>query len=168
MTSPVISIRSALYEDAEGIAQVQITSHQETYSHIVPLELMQNDVWLSNRVERWGFHINEQAFLIIVACSDEKIVGWATAGFSEYTTSETCWELKGLYLLSEYHGSGVGQQLYDAATSGHDKVFLWKVDDNVRAESFYKRNGFARDGETVMSELYDTRIKLARMISQLK
>lgn len=164
MKKPTFTIRSAQNEDAAGIAQVQIISHQETYSHVVPLELMKGDVWLSKRIDRWKFHIQEQAFLIIVACDNDKVVGWVTAGYSNEATDPSCWELKGLYVLSEYHGSGVGQQLYDAATSGHDKVFLWKVDDNVRAESFYTRNGFKRDGETMMSELYHTPIKLARMI----
>jgi len=54
-------------------------------------------------------------------------------------------ELYFLYLLSAWHGTGIGQQLFDAAV-GDEAVSLWVAEDNPRAHRFYQRNGFAADG----------------------
>ena len=54
-------------------------------------------------------------------------------------------ELYFIYLLSAWHGTGIGQQLFDAAV-GDDAVSLWVAEDNPRAHRFYERNGFRRDG----------------------
>src|SRR5699024_6480060 len=54
-------------------------------------------------------------------------------------------ELYFLYLLSAWHGTGIGQQLLDVAVED-DAVSLWVAEDNPRAHRFYQRNGFTPDG----------------------
>ena len=57
-------------------------------------------------------------------------------------------ELYFIYLLDAWHGTGIGQQLFDAAVDEGESVYLWVADDNPRAHRFYARNGFALDGAT--------------------
>ncbi|WP_354962164.1 GNAT family N-acetyltransferase [Arthrobacter sp. Bi83] len=54
-------------------------------------------------------------------------------------------ELWGIYLLSAYHGSGLGQRLLEA-TIGTENAMLWVAQDNPRAQAFYRRNGFSPNG----------------------
>jgi GNAT superfamily N-acetyltransferase len=61
-------------------------------------------------------------------------------------------ELKRIYLLSRYHGAGIGAALMDdairtARDRGHTRMLLGVYAGNQRALSFYARCGFERVGE---------------------
>ena len=60
-------------------------------------------------------------------------------------------ELKRIYLLSRFHGAGMAQALMDtvqqAAAQDYTRLLLGVKDDNHRALSFYRRQGFARIGK---------------------
>lgn len=70
-------------------------------------------------------------------------------------------ELKRIYLLSRFHGSGVARDLFDAvlgAARGHERLLLGVKADNARAIAFYDGRGFARIGTRrfdVGGKLYD-------------
>ena len=54
-------------------------------------------------------------------------------------------ELKKIYLLSRFHGSGIATRLLDAvrtAAHGHARLLLGVKDDNRRAIAFYTKQGF--------------------------
>jgi len=56
-------------------------------------------------------------------------------------------ELKKIYLLSRFHGSGIAAQLFNAAkhqAQGYRRLLLGVKKDNSRAISFYKKQGFAQ------------------------
>ena len=57
-------------------------------------------------------------------------------------------ELKQIYVLARYFGGGLGKQLFDHAVqaakqSGSQWLWLYVVDHNNRAQSFYKKLGFS-------------------------
>ena len=54
-------------------------------------------------------------------------------------------ELKKIYVLSRFHGSGIAAKLFDAVLAqaqGHRRLVLGVKDDNHRAISFYRKQGF--------------------------
>ena len=54
-------------------------------------------------------------------------------------------ELKKIYLLSRFHGSGIAAALFDAVLRGaqsHRRLLLGVKDDNHRAIAFYTKQGF--------------------------
>ena len=54
-------------------------------------------------------------------------------------------ELKKIYLLSHFHGSGIAAALFDAVLCGaqsHRRLLLGVKDDNHRAIAFYTKQGF--------------------------
>lgn len=54
-------------------------------------------------------------------------------------------ELKKIYLLSRFHGSGIARRLFDAAlaaAAGHNRLLLGVKNDNHRAIAFYAKQGF--------------------------
>jgi diamine N-acetyltransferase len=61
-------------------------------------------------------------------------------------------ELKRIYTLSRFHGSGLGKALMeralaDAQEAGHVRVLLGVYGKNDRARAFYERHGFMLAGE---------------------
>lgn len=137
-------MRKATAADAEAVASVHRASWLETYAHLIPVDAIEERFRNHNaRVARWiGILTNEDAY---VAERDGRIVGWAVAGPGRADDAPRDRELEGIYLLAEAQGSGLGQRLLDAVL-GDAPAYLWVADGNPRAEAFYRRNGFARDG----------------------
>jgi diamine N-acetyltransferase len=62
------------------------------------------------------------------------------------------WEVKRIYALSRFHGSGLGQRMMDVALEearvrGAARVLLGTGKFNTRAVAFYRRNGFEVIGD---------------------
>ncbi|MEX0342214.1 MAG: N-acetyltransferase family protein [Erythrobacter sp.] len=80
-------------------------------------------------------------------------------------------ELKKIYLLSRYHGSGIARRLFEAAlggASGYARLLLGVKEDNHRAIAFYRKQGFTQIATRrfdVGGTLYDD-VVLARDIER--
>lgn len=139
-------VRPAVAADAAGIHVVHRVSWLETYSHLVDPAVIERryadaELWRA----RWlGLIANG---VVSVAERDARVVGWAYAVTGRTEDGPRDRELEGIYLLAEAHGSGLGQALLDAVL-GDAPAFLWVADRNPRAEAFYRRNRFERDGAT--------------------
>lgn len=63
-------------------------------------------------------------------------------------------ELKRIYTLTRFHGTGLGTQLLDAViaqSEGHERLILGVYDQNHRALAFYRKHGF----ETVATRQFN-------------
>jgi L-amino acid N-acyltransferase YncA len=114
------------------------------------------------RAEGWARIVERGETDVFVAERDGTIVGWATAGRGRDDDAPRDRELEGIYLLASAYGSGAGQQLLDAAV-GDAPAYLWVMDGNGRAEAFYRRNGFTRDGATMTHPAGDATILAVRL-----
>ncbi len=80
----------------------------------------------------------------LVACNDNRVIG---TGAIRYLEEGVC-ELKRLWLLTEYHGQGLGyrmmQELFQIARERGYKLMRLETDDEfqTRAVEFYKQLGF--------------------------
>ena len=142
-----MSIRIKLMEtDAEirGKAFVHWKCWQETYPGLVSQEYLSKLT-----LEK----CEEKAFLwrdnILVAKEGERVIGFV--GFGDHGPEEPdMGEVFALYVLPEYHGTGVGRQLMDAALeklASYPHICLWLVKGNARALRFYEKCGFHMTGE---------------------
>ncbi len=65
-------------------------------------------------------------------------------------------EIFALYVLSEFYGKGVAQQLMNAGLErlkSYQEICLWVLRENKRAIRFYEKCGFEPDGEEMISPL---------------
>lgn len=90
---------------------------------------------------------NSEFYLAILK---DEVVGYLKVNFSASQTEmkdENAMEIERIYVLKEYHGKEVGQQLYQKALEIARKrrlSFIWLGvwEENPRAIRFYEKNGF--------------------------
>lgn len=139
-----LSVRPAFQSDAPGRRSRARPSWREAYAAQLPADLLAN-LDEESRAARWTEIIYDNVTEVWVAELDGEIVGWATASDGRDEDAPAPRELEGTYTLRRVYGTGIGQQLHDAAI-GQNSACLWMLDENPRAEAFYIRNGFSRDG----------------------
>ena len=140
-----IVVRPVRDVDAEALGRVHATCWHETYDHLISKAALEA-VSPKRMAELWT-HWAAQGpeFKMFAALVNGEIVGFAGSGPARDRDAPRFRELYFIYLLDAYHGTGIGQKLFDAAV-GDDAVYLWVASDNPRAHRFYERNGFALDG----------------------
>ncbi|MCS5487995.1 GNAT family N-acetyltransferase [Curtobacterium flaccumfaciens pv. beticola] len=139
-----VTVRPAEPGDARAIAEVHVRAWQEAYAHLLPAAYL-SALDVDARAARWEGLVVEPGLTVVVAERDGAVVGWASAGPGREEPAVRDRELEGIYVLAAHHASGAGQALLDAAV-GAEPAFLWVAEGNPRAEAFYRRNGFERDG----------------------
>jgi ribosomal protein S18 acetylase RimI-like enzyme len=77
-------------------------------------------------------------------------IGYALACAPELEQAQPGdWELKRIYVLSRFHGTGISAALLNGVTTaaqGHRRLLLGVKNDNHRALRFYRKHGFAEAG----------------------
>lgn len=143
-----IVVRPVRDVDAEALGRVQATCWHETYDHLISKAALEA-VSPRRLAELWT-HWAQQGddYRMSAALVDGEIVGFVGSGPARDDDAPSTRELYFIYLLAAYHGTGVGQRLFDAAINTDESAYLWVAEDNPRAHRFYERNGFALDGGT--------------------
>lgn len=158
-----VVVRPVRNVDTEALGRVHATCWHETYDHLVSKAALEA---LSPRrmAELWSHWSSlGPEYLQYVALADGEVVGFSGSGPSRDDDASRERELYFLYLLSAWHGTGIGQQLFDAAV-GDEAVSLWVAEDNPRAHRFYQRNGFAADGSRKIEPFLGETITEVRLV----
>jgi len=173
MPAPVpYRIRPAGPDDAGALALVGAASFLETYAGVVDGPAMVEFCARHHSADAYRayFARGAQAWLAEIEPGDAPI-GYALAcepALEQARTGDH--ELRRIYSLSRFHGSGLGAALMDtviAAAAGHIRLLLGVKNDNHRAIAFYRKHGFAVVGTrtfTVGAKTYDDFV-LARALA---
>jgi GNAT superfamily N-acetyltransferase len=163
-----VTVRRAEPGDAMDIARVH-TSSWTAYRGLIPDEKL-SEVTLSRRQTQWrewlpeggdGAPFGAERSVTFVAAAAGEIGGFCTIAVPARDDEERegVGEVAALYVASERWGGGLGHALMKAAVeqmreAGCDEGMLWMLEGNERAERFYEREGWRRDGGTRMSQYY--------------
>ncbi len=136
-------------EEIPGKAFVHWKCWQETYPGLVSQEYLEK--LTPEKCEEMAFRWRDN---VLVAKEGERVIGFV--GFGDHGPEEPdMGEVFALYVLPEYHGTGVGRQLMDAALeklASYPHICLWLVKGNARALGFYEKCGFHLTGEEVYKQ----------------
>lgn len=149
-------------EDALQIADVHVAVWLETYGPLLPAGAL-DSLDAGERAQKWA-GIIAGGKEVLVAEDAGGIVAWASGGPGRDDDAPVDRELEGIYSPARVHGSGVGQLLLDAVIAD-SPAYLWVLDGNARAEAFYRRNGFRRDGaerEHAVAGIPRTTVRMVR------
>jgi ribosomal protein S18 acetylase RimI-like enzyme len=161
-------IRKATLNDAGAIAQVHVESWHETYSELIPAEVLEAMTDYERRLQMWSRVLSNESHSSFVALNEaEEILGFVNGGRPNGEAPEDYdAELYTIYLLRCQHGKGLGRKLMAAlAKDLHEKgfkaLYLWVFPNNP-SRHFYKRLGgialldksFEMVGETLSERAY--------------
>ena len=165
-------IRKAQSEDFADIANIHFKSWHDAYLSLLPDLYINNKNNLSEKIKMWQELINHPDVIIWIAYDDNH----KSVGFIGYFAKNNSYEITTLYVLSEYHGRGIGTKLMKTSLQAilgfniNANFCLWVLEDNAPAIHFYKKFGFVCNGEKSEEDYRDMQIvdiKMIRKISDL-
>ena len=165
-------LRAAVPGDAAALALIGAATFLETFAGMIDGAAI---------VDHCATHHSAEAYRTLLengaqAWIGEAGIGGAPIGFALLAAPDLAAarpgdiELKRIYTLSRWHGSGLGRALMEAvlaASAGYVRLLLGVKDDNYRAVAFYRRQGFAQIATrqfNVGGKLYDDLV-LARPLA---
>lgn len=147
-----INYRTAEAADAEALAELGARTFIHTFGHLYqPNDL---EIFLQNHSpENWDKELNDPAFEVHVAESDNRLVGYVKLGppHLPFEPRGEAAELRQLYVLEEMKGQGVADELMRwvierARDQRADYLYLSVFTENHRARRFYEKYGFEPEG----------------------
>lgn len=139
-------IRQATPEDADAVVRMHTLVHEECYVHQLSPEFFRaRRASIPERVEQRRQFLATTAPRLIALDDRNEVVGLADAGPGHDEDGPAALELYTIYTLRRTHGSGLGSALLQAAI-GDSPAYLWVLEDNPRAQAFYRKHGFRPDG----------------------
>ena len=161
MTPATALVRAARPDDARSVAEVHVASWRHTYQGLLPDDYLER-LSVDDREAMWlgAFADPEPKSGAFVAAVDDRIVGFASFGPSrDEDVSERTGEVPAIYVDPSVLGTGVGRELFEAATlalrdAGFARATLWVLEANALARRFYEKAGWAWDG-SVGTHMFD-------------
>jgi ribosomal protein S18 acetylase RimI-like enzyme len=137
----------------DEILQLQDIGRQtffETFSAGNSAENMKKYLAEGFSLERLTTELTDKHADFYLAWHDKKVIGYLKLNFGPSQTElkdNEALEIERIYVLKEFHGKKVGQLLYEKAIQIAKQanvayVWLGVWEENPRAISFYKKNGF--------------------------
>ena len=147
-------------EEIESKSFVHWQTWREAYDEILPAEFQEQMT-----LDKCRFYSQKYPENTLIALDGAKVVGFVSYGdFRD--PARIAGEIFALYVLKDYYGKGIGQQLMKAAFAGlvsYPEIVLWVLEDNKRAIAFYEKMGFIFDGQEKVIDLGKA-VKEKRMI----
>ena len=170
------SVRLARREDAGRLAKLAETTFRDTFGAANSAEDMDLHCAKSYGESIQAAEIEDVARVTLVIEARGELVAFAQLRWSERPACVSATipgEIQRFYVVRQWHGMGLAQQLMHAAGTwfaarGTDVVWLGVWERNLRAIAFYRKIGFAEVGEHVFPVGSDPQrdIIMSRSLSQ--
>lgn len=152
-------LRRATADDAGKLALIGAASFLETFANDHPGDATVDFIRAYHSESAWAATLAKPETVVwIVEEGAGCPVGYAvvSAGSLPGTTPDDA-ELKRIYVLSRWHGTGIGRDLFDVAEAearvrGAARMVLSVYQRNARAIRFYEKQGFVVIGEAIFAE----------------
>ena len=147
-----ISYRDGVRADIAAIDRVFRMSFCDTFAHLYrPQDL---DAFLAKFTpDAWRQEIESPEYAFRIAEAEGEVVGYAKVGPSALPVEAAgpATELRQIYVLKQWHGSGIARALMDWAIAEARRrevaeLYLTVYTDNHRARRVYERYGFEEVG----------------------
>lgn len=145
-------------EEIEGKSLVHWQTWREVYDDLLPAEFQE-----TMTLEKCRFFSQKYPENTLIAMDGKKVIGFISYGNFRDEAIQAG-EIIALYVLKDYYGKGVSEQLMHAAFVALDQfseIYLWVLKDNKRAIAFYQKMGFTFDGQEQI-------LKLGKPVKELR
>lgn len=145
-----IQIKEISLNEVDQLQTIGRQTFQETFSDPNSEENMKKYLTESFSIEKLTAELNNKDSKFYFATFKNDVIGYLKVNFGESQTElkdDKALEIERIYVSKAFQGKNVGQLLYDKALEiakqkNNDYVWLGVWENNVRAISFYKKNGF--------------------------
>lgn len=145
-----VETRRITFDEINQLQKISRQTFYETFSTVNTEENMTKYLEEELSLEKLSVELNDKNSEFYFAISGEEVIGYLklNSGQSQTELKDIkSLEIERIYVLKEFHGKRVGQLLYQKAIqraqeTGIDSVWLGVWEENPRAISFYKKNGF--------------------------
>jgi len=145
-----IIVEKVILKDVNQLQKVSKQTFLEAYSAGNIEENMAKYLEESFSMEKLTSELNNEYAAFYFALLNNNVIGYLKLNFGESQTElkdDKGLEIERIYVLHEFLGKKVGQVLYEKAMQiadqiNADYVWLGVWEENRRAISFYKKNGF--------------------------
>ncbi|WP_316632660.1 GNAT family N-acetyltransferase [uncultured Flavobacterium sp.] len=145
-----IQINKITLDEIDQLQKIGRQTFQETFSESNSEENMKAYLEKGFSAEKLTEELTNKNSEFYFAALNNDAIGYLKINFGESQTElqdEKSLEIERIYVSKEFHGKKVGQLLYEKAiqiakNKNADYVWLGVWEENHRALSFYKKNGF--------------------------
>jgi ribosomal protein S18 acetylase RimI-like enzyme len=145
-----IDIKRASVNDVYKLQKIGRETFSETFSTVNTEENMKKYLEEDLSLEKLTSELNSINSDFYFALLNNNVIGYLKLNFGQSQTElkdDKALEIERIYVLKEFHGKNVGQLLYERAiqiAQQMNAVYVWLGvwEENPRAISFYKKNGF--------------------------
>lgn len=145
-----IKITKVAENDLDQLQKIGRQTFYETFSGSNTEENMKSYLEEGFSDEKLQAELSDENAEFYFATNEDNVIGYLKLNFGASQTElkdDKALEIERIYVLQEFHGKKVGQILYDKAIEvaqqkNADYVWLGVWEENPRAISFYKKNGF--------------------------
>ncbi len=145
-----IEIEKVTLNEIEKLQKIGRQTFLETFSESNSEENMKSYLEEGFSREKLTTELNDKNSEFYFAKIENEVIGYLKLNFGESQTElkdNKSLEIERIYVPKEFHGKSVGQILYDKAIQvakqkNAEYVWLGVWEENPRAISFYKKNGF--------------------------
>ncbi|MFG6116300.1 GNAT family N-acetyltransferase [Halobacillus sp. MO56] len=149
-------VRKAVFEDAEQIAHVHVSSWKSTYKDLIDEKDMSN-ITVENRIALWEavlkVPVNGQVALVVENDAG-RVVGFVSGGKERTKHYGYDGEIYAIYLLDPYQRQGLGGLLLEAfgkemKEAGYQSLLVWVLTHNPSSDFYRKHGAKLVEAETV-------------------
>ncbi|HEY2055678.1 MAG TPA: GNAT family N-acetyltransferase [Solirubrobacterales bacterium] len=159
-----MELREARRGEELAVADLHVRAWQEAYRGLIPAEFL-DALDPRDRAGRYTFEASDPGAPTTVLAvvgeegTSERIAGFVTFGAARDDDARGLGEVYALYVDPDRYRGGVGRLLMAEArrrlhAAGFTDAFLWVLQGNDRAASFYEGEGWEPDGSTREEQPY--------------
>ncbi|MBN8696323.1 MAG: GNAT family N-acetyltransferase [Bacteroidetes bacterium] len=145
-----IQINKVTIAEIEQLQNIGKQTFLETFSSENTEENMNKYLQKGFSIDKLMEELSHPDSEFYFACVNNHVIGYLKINYGDSQTElkdKNSLEIERIYVLKEFHGKNVGQQLYEKAISiarelQVDHVWLGVWEKNARAIHFYQKNGF--------------------------
>ncbi|TDO71168.1 ribosomal protein S18 acetylase RimI-like enzyme [Flavobacterium chryseum] len=145
-----IEIRKIALNEIDQLQKIGRQTFHDTFSESNSEENMKKYLDEKFSIEKLTAELSNEDSEFYFAILESEVIGYLKINFGETQTElkdEKALEIERIYVSKEFHGKRVGQLLYEKAieiakNKKSEYVWLGVWEENHRAVSFYKKNGF--------------------------
>ena len=132
------------------LQKIGMETFYESFSSVNTEENMTQYLAAAYSLDKLTAELNNPNSSFYFVAINDKVIGYLKINFGDSQTElkqANAIEIERIYVLKEYHGKNIGQLLFEKAMElaiqkKADYVWLGVWEENPRAISFYKKNGF--------------------------